>query len=50
MKIATVFLATAAIAGTSFILCGYWIYHYIDLEDIFEKQGDKETEGTSVTL
>lgn len=39
-KIAVVYLAICAIAGSTFVFCSYWIYHYIDVEDHGEEMGE----------
>lgn len=37
LQIAIVYLAVAALAGSIFTFCGFWVYHYIDLEqDVVE--------------
>ncbi len=42
-KIAVVYLAVVAIAGSAFLLCAFWIYHYIDLDSISEEQNEEQT-------
>lgn len=42
-KIAVVYLAVVAIAGSAFLVCAFWIYHYIDLDSISEEQNEEAT-------
>jgi hypothetical protein len=30
-KIAVMYLTICAVAGATFVFCGFWIYHYVDL-------------------
>lgn len=31
LEIAVMYLSVCAVAGATFIFCGFWIYHYVDL-------------------
>lgn len=41
------YLTICAVAGATFVFCGFWIYHYVDLGfDVYnEDRDDDETES-----
>lgn len=40
-----VYLATTAVAGSVFMFCSFWIYHYVDLDYGSGDMTKLETEG-----
>ena len=41
------YLTISAIAGTTFVFCSFWIYHYVDLDfDANSDAEDDEEEGS----
>lgn len=37
------YLTICAVAGATFVFCGFWIYHYVDLGfDVYNDDGDDE--------
>jgi hypothetical protein len=47
-EIAVMYLSVCAVAGATFVFCGFWIYHYVDLGfDEYHDDSDIENaEGT----
>jgi hypothetical protein len=42
-KIAVMYLTICAVAGATFVFCGFWIYHYVDLGfDVHDNETDDE--------
>jgi hypothetical protein len=42
-KIAVMYLTICAVAGATFVFCGFWIYHYVDLGfDVNNDDGNEE--------
>jgi hypothetical protein len=41
------YLTVCVVAGATFVFCGFWIYHYVDLGfDIDDDSGDDEEFGS----
>ena len=43
-EIAVVYLIVFAIGGAAFMLCSFWVYHYVDLEHEFKDTNGMEIE------
>jgi hypothetical protein len=40
-----VYLAVSALAGSAFVICAFWSYHYLDVEDESDDDFLEETES-----
>ena len=45
MQVAVVYLATAALAGATFMFASFWIYHYVDLDHESGDQAEQERDA-----
>ncbi|KAH3907617.1 hypothetical protein HBI56_180000 [Parastagonospora nodorum] len=47
-NIAVMYLSVCAIAGTTFVFCGFWIYHYVDLgfDEYHDGSDGEEADGS----
>jgi hypothetical protein len=42
------YLTIAAVAGTTFVFCSFWVYHYVDLD--FDPNSDAEDDDEEGSL
>jgi hypothetical protein len=44
-EVAVIFLATGTVAGSTFVFCSFWVYHYVDLEHDIRYPAEEEPES-----
>ena len=43
-KVAIFYLTTIAIAGSMFVFCSFWVYHYVELDQEIVEAADNDIE------